>query len=144
MVIGGKGPHRTPRLAGTYADEFNVFAGDPADMAVRIGRAREAAAAAGRDPAALRISMMGAAVAGTTEQAYRSNLERIAAAHPFDQSAESYEAVLIERGLPVGPGPRAREALIAFEEAGVERFYVQHFGPFDEELMEDLFDALRG
>jgi len=144
MVIGGNGPKRTPRLAGTYADEFNVFAGPPAEMTERIERARSAAEAAGRDPAALRISMMGPAVVGTDEPRYRSNLERIAAAHPFGRSPEELEAGLQKRGLPVGPGDAAQEALAAFAEAGVDRFYVQHFGPFDEDLMEDIFSALQG
>jgi len=144
IVVGGNGPRRTPRLAGTYADEFNVFAGDPDDIAIRVVRARDAASAAGRDPAALRISMMGAAITGTTEASYRDNLAKIAAAHPFNQDAAAYEATLKERGAPVGVGSQVRETLAAFEEAGVQRFYVQYFGPFEEPLMEDLFDSLRG
>jgi alkanesulfonate monooxygenase SsuD/methylene tetrahydromethanopterin reductase-like flavin-dependent oxidoreductase (luciferase family) len=144
IVVGGSGPKRTPRLAGTYADEFNVFAGPPGEMADRIGRAREAAAAAGRDPERLRISVMGPAVAGTDEASFRRNLEAVAAAHPFGRSPEDLAERLADRGLPVGPGPAAREAVASFAAAGVDRFYLQHFGPWDEAVLEDLFTALRG
>jgi alkanesulfonate monooxygenase SsuD/methylene tetrahydromethanopterin reductase-like flavin-dependent oxidoreductase (luciferase family) len=144
IVVGGGGARRTPRLAGTYADEFNVFTAPPAEMAERIERARSAAGAAGRDPSALRISIMGPAVVGTDESSYRSNLERIAAAHPFGRSAAEIESRLLQQGLPVGTGAPVREAVAALEAGGVDRFYVQHFGPFDEDLMEDLFAALRG
>ncbi len=142
IAVGGGGARRTPRLAGTYADEFNVFVAPPAEMTERVERARSAAGAAGRDPAALRISVMGPAVVGTDESSYRSNLERIAAAHPFGRSAEEIETSLRERGLPVGTGAPVREALASLEAAGIDRFYVQHFGPFDADLLEDLFSAL--
>ena len=56
LVIGGFGPHKTPRLAGKYCDEFNVYAGPIDEMRVRIERAREAAVAADRDPDDLFIS----------------------------------------------------------------------------------------
>ena len=144
IVVGGGGPRRTPRLAGTYADEFNIFAGEPDEMKVRIERARAAAEAAGKDPAALRISVMGAAIAGTTEQAYRANLERIAAGHPFPRPAAELEERLSDRGLPIGAPGRAAEAVSRLAEIGVDRFYVQHLGPFEDDLVEDLFAGLRG
>lgn len=143
IVVGGKGPRRTPRLAGTYADEFNVFAGDPEDIRERVERARAAAADAGRDPGALRVSLMGPAITGTDAAAYRENLERIAAADPFGRTAERIEERMTDRGLPIGPPDRAAEALAAFAAAGVTRYYVQHFGPFEEDLLEDLFTGLR-
>ena len=144
IVVGGNGPKRTPRLAGTFADEFNVFAGPPEQMSERIERARAAAAAAGKDPAALRISMMGPAVVGTDEARFRDTLERVAAAHPFGRSADDLVGTLTDRGLPLGAGAAGVEALAAFAEVGVDRFYVQHLGPYDESLMEDLFAALTG
>jgi alkanesulfonate monooxygenase SsuD/methylene tetrahydromethanopterin reductase-like flavin-dependent oxidoreductase (luciferase family) len=144
IVVGGNGPRRTPRLAGTFADEFNVFAGPPDQMAERIERARAAAAAAGKDPGALRISMMGPAVVGTDEGRFRDTLERVAAGHPFGRSADDLLGTLSERGLPVGSGAAGAESLAAFSEIGVDRFYVQHLGPFDTALMDDLFAALKG
>jgi F420-dependent oxidoreductase-like protein len=48
ILIGGHGANRTPRLAGQYADEFNMpFAGIE-DSERQFGRVRKAAEAAGR------------------------------------------------------------------------------------------------
>ena len=124
-----------------YESDITVI---PPEMIERIGRARAAAEVVGKDPAELRISVMGPAIVGTGESSYRSTLQRIAAAHPFGRSAEDLESGLQKRGLPVGTGAVVRESLAALEEVGVDRFYVQHFGPFDEDLMEDVFAALRG
>jgi len=143
IIVGGSGPKRTPRLAGTYADEFNVFFTSPGEIRDRVSTARAAAGAAGRDPAALLISVMGGAITGKDDASYRSNLKRVAAVDPFGRSPEDLEARFEERGLPIGTASKARETMAALSEAGVGRFYMQHFGPFEHDLMEDMFDALR-
>lgn len=144
IVVGGSGPSRTPRVAGTYADEFNVFFASPEETADRVEKARAASATAGRDPEELRISVMGGAITGKDDGTYRANLERIAAADPFGRSPDTIESRFRERGLPVGPAPEAKEVLARLAEAGVQRYYLQHFGPFEDDLMEQLFDGLRG
>jgi F420-dependent oxidoreductase-like protein len=48
VLIGGKGPRRTPRLAATYADEYNVAFENLAPTAALYDRVREACQAAGR------------------------------------------------------------------------------------------------
>lgn len=144
IVVGGTGARRTPRLAGTYADEYNMVLVPPSEMAPRVERAREAAAGAGRDPQALLVSVMGGAVVGSNEASFRANLERIAAAHPMGRSAQRIEEGLRRRGFPVGTPAQAADALAAFTEAGVGRYYVQHFGPFDRDLLEETFAVLRG
>ena len=144
IIVGGSGEKRTPRLAGTFADEYNIFADTPEGIAARVATMRAAAERAGRDPAAVRVSIMGGAVTGADQAGYRRNLERIALEDPFGRTPDDLEERLGARGLPVGPGPQAREALAALAEAGVDRFYLQHFGPFDPDLIEDLFEHLRG
>ncbi len=144
IIVGGSGEKRTPRLAGTFADEYNIFADTPEGIAARVATMRAAAERAGRDPAAVRVSVMGGAVTGADQAGYRRNLERIALGDPFGRTPDDLEERLGARGLPVGPGPQAREALAALAEAGVDRFYLQHFGPFDPDLIEDLFEHLRG
>jgi F420-dependent oxidoreductase-like protein len=49
VVIGGFGPKRTPRLAATYADEFNIGFIGPDIAKMAFDRVREACANAGRD-----------------------------------------------------------------------------------------------
>ena len=143
IIVGGQGPTRTPRLAGTYADEFNVFDKD-GDIAPKIAAARRAAAAAGRDPKNLLISVLGGAVTGADEAGYRRNLTRMAELDPFGRSPAQIEADYRRRRLPVGPAPEAREAVAALAETGVDRCYVQHLGPIDEGLIEETFDLIRG
>jgi alkanesulfonate monooxygenase SsuD/methylene tetrahydromethanopterin reductase-like flavin-dependent oxidoreductase (luciferase family) len=143
LVVGGGGPRRTPRLAGTFADEYNVFMMHPDDVAPRVERARAAAVGAGRDPDALLVSMMGGAVTGRDEASYRRNLERIAEAHPFGRTPDQIEEGLRSRGLPVGPPDEARAALDTLAAVGVQRYYLQHLGPFDHGLLEGQFEVLR-
>ncbi len=56
IVIGGGGPKRTPRLAATYAAEFNVPFQSMENTAAQFGRVREACAVRGRDPKTLVLS----------------------------------------------------------------------------------------
>ena len=56
VLVGGGGQKRTPRLAGRYADEFNLpFASVDATGAA-FGRVRAACEAAGRDAGSMRFS----------------------------------------------------------------------------------------
>jgi alkanesulfonate monooxygenase SsuD/methylene tetrahydromethanopterin reductase-like flavin-dependent oxidoreductase (luciferase family) len=144
LIVGGSGEKRTPRLAGTYADEYN-FGHRPIDaIKLRIERARAAAEKAGRDPAALRISIMTSVAAGMDEDGFRRLLARIAEADPMGRDAEALEKVMRERNIPMGTSEQVREEIHSLEAAGVDRLYVQHLGPFDRELLEELFAAIRG
>jgi F420-dependent oxidoreductase-like protein len=53
VLIGGKGPHRTPRLAATFADEYNVPFENVTETAALYRGVKEACAAAGRDAGSL-------------------------------------------------------------------------------------------
>ena len=56
VIIGGVGARRTPRLAATYADEFNAPFLRPEDTRAQFARVSQACEAGGRDPATLRRS----------------------------------------------------------------------------------------
>jgi F420-dependent oxidoreductase-like protein len=56
LIVGGGGPKRTPRLAATFADEFNLPFSSLADTEAQFGRVRAALAERDRDPASLRLS----------------------------------------------------------------------------------------
>ena len=56
LIVGGGGAKRTPRLAATFADEFNLPFSSPADTDVQFARVRAACEAKGRDPGTLRLS----------------------------------------------------------------------------------------
>ncbi|GIF70792.1 TIGR03560 family F420-dependent LLM class oxidoreductase [Asanoa siamensis] len=48
LIVGGKGPRRTPRLAARFADEYNVQFASPADTKELFGRLDVEAARSGR------------------------------------------------------------------------------------------------
>lgn len=77
LIVGGKGPRRTPDLAARFADEFNVPPFSSLEEAgTAIGRVRAACEAVGRDPGSLVLSAVQTlAVAGS-----HAELERRAAA----------------------------------------------------------------
>jgi F420-dependent oxidoreductase-like protein len=56
LIVGGGGAKRTPRLAATYADEFNLPFSSLADTEAQFARVRAACTEKGRDPATLRLS----------------------------------------------------------------------------------------
>ena len=56
LIVGGGGAKRTPRLAATYADEFNLPFSSLADTEAQFGRVRAASADRERDPGTLRFS----------------------------------------------------------------------------------------
>jgi F420-dependent oxidoreductase-like protein len=56
LIVGGHGATRTPRLAATYAAEFNLPFSSVSDTEAQYARVRGACEAQGRDPASLRLS----------------------------------------------------------------------------------------
>jgi F420-dependent oxidoreductase-like protein len=56
VIIGGGGPKRTPRLAATYAAEFNAPFAPVEFFTAQTDRVRQACEAMGRDPASMTFS----------------------------------------------------------------------------------------
>lgn len=112
LVVGGEGKVKTPRLAGTYADEFNIYACPPEEFAGKAGTAHDAASSAGRDPELLLLSAAGPAVAAKREGDYRRILGGLAAR--IGREPEYIEARYRERGYPHGSGAQAAEMIAAF------------------------------
>jgi F420-dependent oxidoreductase-like protein len=56
VIVGGGGTARTPRLAATFADEFNLAFHGVADTEAQFVRVRAACESVGRDPATLGLS----------------------------------------------------------------------------------------
>jgi F420-dependent oxidoreductase-like protein len=56
LIVGGGGTKRTPRLAATFADEFNLPFSSLADTDAQFVRVRAACEDKGRDAATLRLS----------------------------------------------------------------------------------------
>jgi F420-dependent oxidoreductase-like protein len=60
ILVGGSGERRTLRLVARHADACNLF-GDPAKVRHKLGVLHAHCAAEGRDPAAVRVTHLGAA-----------------------------------------------------------------------------------
>ncbi len=141
LMVGGSGKVKTPRLAGVYADEFNIYGTSPEKFAAKAATANKAAQAVGRDPSALFLSAAGPAVAARKQTDYRKQLEQLA--ELTKQTPAHIEEVYDRRGYPHGSGAKPAEMMNALAGAGCRRFYLQMFtaAPNDFDL---ILDAYRG
>lgn len=141
LVVGGTGRTKTPRLAGMYADEFNIYSCAPEDYAAKREAAIGSAIQAGRDPSTILFSAASPGLAAPRESDYRRLLESLAdlARSTPDRIEEVYD----RDGLPHGSGSKPAEMLARLAEAGCERFYAQMFAvdPSDYDLVLEAFEG---
>jgi alkanesulfonate monooxygenase SsuD/methylene tetrahydromethanopterin reductase-like flavin-dependent oxidoreductase (luciferase family) len=71
VIVGGSGPKTTPRLAATYADEFNLPFSPLADFVAQRERVTAACEAIGRDPATMIWSAALVVCCGDDEATFR-------------------------------------------------------------------------
>jgi F420-dependent oxidoreductase-like protein len=114
VIVGGKGPKRTPALAARFADEYNVPFDTLDVVATCFDRARAACEAAGRDPATLTLSVAQTVAVGASEPEAR----RRAAAIGADLAA------LREGGLG-GTAAEVVDKVGRLGELGASRVYLQ-------------------
>ena len=77
IVIGGGGPRKTPRLAATYASEYNLPFQSPDAAAAAFERVRNACTAIGRDPEELSYSAAVVVCCGTDDAEVERRAARI-------------------------------------------------------------------
>jgi alkanesulfonate monooxygenase SsuD/methylene tetrahydromethanopterin reductase-like flavin-dependent oxidoreductase (luciferase family) len=142
LMVGGSGPHRTPELAGRFADEFNIYSQPPSALTVRIDRAREAADLAGRDPAALLLSGASPPVIGPDPATYRQRLQSFAAARGVD--VDRLEEQSRAMAVPMGIHEEARDTFGPLAGLGITRYYLQIFGGFGLDYAAELLEVLGG
>lgn len=130
LIVGGTGPKRTPTLAGTFADEYNLSA-SPVPVTERIERARRAAVEAGRDPDALRISMAFPIVVGADQAELDDRVEAVA-----DRRGASVEEIRSRwdaLGIPIGTTDEYLTRLASLHDLGIQRIYFQvAFDPLED------------
>jgi F420-dependent oxidoreductase-like protein len=114
IIIGGSGPRRTPRLAATFGNEFNLAFQPPERTAEIYAGVRRACDDVGRDPASLTLSAS-VTVCCASDPA---TLERRAAA--IGQSLDALRA----HGL-AGTPDEAVERLLAYRALGTQVVYLQ-------------------
>ncbi len=131
IVIGGNGPRRTLPLVARYADEWNALFLPAERFAALNARLDALLRAAGREPTAVRRSMMTGLVFGRDQAELARRLAGRA-------SAEDLRA----RGLIVGTPEQVREQLAALAAAGVQRVMLQWLDLDDLEGLTALAEAV--
>jgi F420-dependent oxidoreductase-like protein len=111
IIVGGGGARRTPRLAATYADEFNMPFASVDETAEQFTRVRSACAATGRD---LILSAAQVLCVGRDE----AEIARRAASIGRDVDE------LRENGL-AGTAAEVVDKAARFAQAGASRLYLQ-------------------
>ena len=77
LIVGGGGAKRTPRLAATYANEFNLPFSSLNDTEAQYARVRAACADRGRDPKTLHLSAAQVVCCGRDEAEIERRAARI-------------------------------------------------------------------
>lgn len=142
IMIGGGGPKKAPRLAGTFGSEFNIIEVDEfEDMRLRIERARKASETAGRDPDSLLISTV-LNVVGVDNQA---ELEDVIAQRAHQRGIEPHEEKqrIIDLDIPVGTWDQVYDTLNTWQQVGFQRIYLPMWiAPWNSHRAEATFKGL--
>jgi F420-dependent oxidoreductase-like protein len=125
ILLGGKGPRRTPQLAARYADEFNVPFSTIEDTRAAFGRVREACQAAGRNPDSLVYSAAQTVCCGRDE----AELARRAAAIGWDLATQRADGL-------VGSPDEIVDRIGTLAGLGVTRVYLQVLDLHDLDHLE--------
>ncbi len=125
LAMGGAGKKRARAIAARYADEYNLYARDPATYREVISETVDELEAVGRPPDAIFWSSAGPALAAKKESEYRRLLHELA--EMTGQAPERIESVYEERHYPHGSGSKPAEMMAALGEAGCSRYYMQIF-----------------
>ena len=114
IILGGAGAKRTPRLAATFANEYNVpFHGVP-DSEAHFGRVRAACEAVGRDPDSLVYSAAQVVCCGADEAEVAARAKAI-----------GREVSELRTNGVAGTPDEVLERLGALGAAGATRVYLQ-------------------
>jgi F420-dependent oxidoreductase-like protein len=114
IIVGGSGAKRTPRLAATFADEYNLPFHELADAAPQFSRVRAACEKLGRDPASLRLSVAQVICCGADEAEVRRRAKAIGR-EPADLRANQV----------AGTPDEVVERLLEYQDAGAGTVYLQ-------------------
>ena len=131
IIIGGKGKTRTPKLAATYASEFNLPFVSRSTFESQCAVVREACETADRDPSTMTWSAALVACVGADE----AEVERRAAAIGREP------AELRENGV-AGTPEEAAATIRAWAESGAERLYLQFLDLDDLDHLDLIAEAV--
>lgn len=131
VIIGGRGPKRTPALAARYAAEYNVPFASVDDFRQAADRVRDACHAIGRDPATMTFSAALVVCCGADEAEFERRAKAI--------GREPTE--LRVNGLAGSPED-VRAGVERWHDAGAERIYLQVLDLGDLDHLDLIASAL--
>jgi alkanesulfonate monooxygenase SsuD/methylene tetrahydromethanopterin reductase-like flavin-dependent oxidoreductase (luciferase family) len=138
IQIGGSGERRLLRLVAEHASDWNSHGLSLDDLRRKQEVLAAHCAAVGRDPGAIRHSMMWGFVVD------RRHAERLQAAIPRLRQMDAGSVLEAVQGRwLVGPPDAIAEQLRPYIDAGVSRFMLQHFAMEDRAALEALADVAR-
>ncbi|MGI9529302.1 MAG: LLM class flavin-dependent oxidoreductase [Acidimicrobiia bacterium] len=143
IVVGGGGPKKTPTLAGTFANEYNMFLTNRETLGARLAVFRSAAEAAGRNPDEILVSFAGPAMFFATEAEHDAAMTERAAKRGI--TPDEYTAMLSDRSIPHGTLDDGAAAMAEYASWGVGRYYVQEYAALedvDTDALGPVFAAL--
>jgi len=124
LIVGGSAGPRSAAIAARWADEYNTVSATPAQCRERRARVAEAWAAAGREPGALRFSLMTGCLVGRDEAELHERARALAALRGEAREPAELLAELAPAWVVGTPG-QALERLRELADAGVERVMLQ-------------------
>jgi F420-dependent oxidoreductase-like protein len=125
LIVGGRGPRRTPALAARFAAELNVPFSSAAECGEQYGRVWRACEESGRDPGSIVLSAAVTIACGEDDGAVRRRIEATT-------KAEEELAV----GGATGSPQEVVEQLGAYRDAGAQRIYMQLMDLDDVDQLE--------
>ena len=131
LIVGGRGPNRTPRLAARYASEFNLPFPPIGEVTPALDRVRAACDDIGRDPDELRSSAALVACIGADD----AEFERRAAAIGREPDE------LRENGI-CGTPDEARATLDRWLALGIDRMHLQVLDLADLDHLDQIADVV--
>lgn len=136
IIVGGEGRPRSIRLAARYADEYNMSSAGPEQCKEAFARLDEECRKIGRDPAAVRHSVMAGLLIGADRADLQRRVEaQIAFVGPRASDAEEWLDARQGRWIS-GTPDQARAMVARFADAGAERIMLQDLLPRDHAQIE--------
>jgi alkanesulfonate monooxygenase SsuD/methylene tetrahydromethanopterin reductase-like flavin-dependent oxidoreductase (luciferase family) len=140
VIVGGSGRRTTPRLAATYADEWNTVFQSPAACRELRAALDAACEKQGRDPASIPLTLMTGCIVGASDADYQARAKRVHAAigsGDFDAWLDDLAGAWI-----LGGPEQAAGRLGALADAGVTGVLLQHQVPDDLDMLDAVMSEI--
>ena len=141
LIVGGRGERRTLRVVAEHADEWNLTRVTVEEYAAKCRVLEEHCRAVGRDPAAIRRSLMVPIIAGRMPAEVAARLGRARATFPrLPEDAAGWRSA----GFLYGGIEEIRREVARWEAAGIHRLMLQVLDMTDLDMIRFIGQELRG